>query len=484
MLTTKSIPLNKSFVGREHELNRLSEISSLNESGIVIVYGRRRVGKTELLEQALRNRNIIKLEGIEGYSQQEQIEAVLHQFSAYCSNPLIKKLRPKNWTEVFETIGSFMTKGTWTLYLEEIQWMANYSDDLIAELKYVWDNLLRYNRSLILVLCGSSPSFMLNDVIRSKALYNRSLHEIPLGELGLSDIRSFLGKNRSINEVMDACLCVGGIPEYLKYLKTRSSIFLSLCYHAFSKGGFFSNEYLRIFTSSLAGNKNYQKVIEYLGKRRFATRNDILTHLKTESGGTLSNLLTDLELCGFIDRYTPYNLKENSLLARYCICDQYLQFFFKFIKPIQKDIEQGTFNNAPTTAINSDSFQKWLGFAFERWCRKNHRIIARILGFESVRYRSGAFFNRSTQKESPNFQIDLLFERMDKVITVCEIKYLKAPASKKLIAEFEKKIALFSPGPKFTIQRVLISAEGADKGLTESGYFDRIIALKDIFQAS
>jgi len=478
----KFIKINKYFIGREYELKRLSSIGESNEPAIIVVYGRRRVGKTELIEQAFRERNILKFEGIEGQPEKKQMQNVLQQLSEYAEEPWLAKVNITSWTEMFKIIAGFVKQGIWTLYFEEIQWLANYKDDFISELKYVWDNYFRHNSRLVLILCGSSPSFAINHILGSKALYNRSQHELPLKEFDLLEAKEFLPK-RSNREIMDAYLTIGGIPEYLKWVSKDSSVFLSLCKNSFTAGSFFAHEYTRIFISSLANNKHYKKTIEFLSKKHFATRDDILKHFKLASGGGLSEILLDLKICGFISKYTPYNLDQDSLLARYCIGDAYLQFYFKFIKPIAKQIDNGDYNHNPTAALPTDSYSKWLGYAFERMCRNNHRLFAKILGFASIAYQSGVFFNRATNLESPGYQIDLLYDRGDKVYTICEIKYLQTKVNSKVIAEFEKKLSLFPNPQNRTIQKVLITTEGADETLSKRNYFDRIITLQDIFTA-
>lgn len=473
----------KDFIGRTYELQRLEEATHLNHAAIIIVYGRRRVGKTELIEYALHNRHLLKFEGLEGKSTQEQINAVLHQLAKYAEDPKIAKLNLTTWLEVLELISEYVKQGEWTLYFEELQWLANYDDDFISALKYVWDNYYRYNSKLLLILCGSSPSFMINHVVKSKALYNRSMYEIPLSEFTLTETAQFL-KKHSQQEVMDAYLTVGGIPEYLKYLQQDSSIFLSLCKNSFRRGAPFAGEYERIFVSSLANNPHYKEIILYLSKVKFATRKDITHYLKIKSGGYLSDLLRDLVLCGFIKMYTPYNLKENSMLSRFSIHDNFLMFYFKFIKPIESKIANGDFNQSPTKAINTEAYRKWQGYAFERFCRTNHRVIAKKLGFEDVRYQSGVYFNRAIEKNEPGFQIDLMYARDDKVFTICEIKYLQSKISAQVIDEFEKKIALLPNPKKYTIQKVLISLHGPTDALIAQGYFDRILLLSDFFDVN
>lgn len=481
MLQPKIIELHSNFIGRESELAKLAQIGgAADEASIVVVYGRRRVGKTELLEQAFRERNILKFEGIENASPEEQMDNVLWQLGLYQQNPPATKPTATRWREVFKLIADEISTGKWTLYFEEVQWLASYEDTFIAELKYVWDNFLRYNRELVMVLCGSSPSFIINHVLQSKSLYNRSQYEIPLQELNLVEAKSMLGE-RSNREVMDAYLSVGGIPEYLKRLKQESSIFLGLCQNSFTKGGYFSHEADRIFASSMAHKKYYKQIIEYLSKVKFAARSEILKHLGLKSSGKFSELLKDLELCGFINKYAPYNLSEDGTLTRYAINDMYLQFYYKFIKPRIEEIKNGDYDDNPLAAFKTNVYYQWLGYAFERMCRKNHRLIAKILGFGGVNYRSGVYFDRVTNSGEPGFQIDLLFMRDDNVCTLCEIKYLQNKVGTSVIDEVEKKIERLALSNRYSLHKVLITTEGAEQALINRPYFDQVITLDDFF---
>lgn len=476
----KKVHLKKPFIGRQEEIQLLEEIGSAKEAALLIVYGRRRVGKTELIEHTYAKRKLLKFEGVEGQSQELQQKIVMQQLSEYAKEPLLREVSVKNWIDVFQKIYEYTQKGLWTLYFEEVQWLADYKDDFIGELKYAWDNFFRHNPRMLVVLCGSATSFMINQVIHSKSLYNRSQHELRLKEFDLAESLQFF-KSHALKDVMDAYLCVGGVPEYLNRLKLKSSIFLSLCDQSFKPDSFFSREYNRIFISNFATNKHYKKVIQFLSQRKFATREEILKHLKIKSGGRFTELIDDLELCGFIGTYTPYNAPTDSKLVRFCIQDSYLQFYYKFIKPIEKDIQEGVYFKNPERAINDQTLQKWLGFAFERYCRKHHHHIAKILGFSAVRYRSGVYFSRSTEAEEPGFQIDHLYDREDNVITICEIKYLRGKVGTQVIVDFEKKLKSFPLLKNKTLQKVLICTYGAEKALQNSGYFDRIITLEELF---
>ena len=413
----------------------------------------------------------------------EQLTAALRQLSGYLGDALIAKLKLDSWSEFFQILhDKIPSSEPYTVYLEEVQWLANYDHRLIAELKFVWDNFLRHKPRFLLILCGSAPSFMLTKVLRSKALYNRSQHQLHLKPFSLRESATFMGPRYQRLQVLDAQLTVGGIPEYLNYLKTDASVLVALCKHSFRKDSFFCTEYDRTFTSSLADNKHYKKIVELLSKKKFLTREQIVKALGRTSGGDITELLEDLILCGFVERYHPFHLSTSSKLARYQISDCYLQFFYKFINPMLPQIENGSFDQDPMSALNKRSFDTWLGFAFERYCRRHERRIAKLLEFSGIHYRSGTFFNRSTNRRDPGFQWDLAFDRDDRVLTLCEIKYQRSPVTESVVSEFEGKLAHLPATSHKAVQRVLITPIGASQALHNIGYFDRIISAEELFE--
>lgn len=476
-------PLSPSrIIGREQYIEKIQKIALENTPAILIVYGRRRIGKTTLIEHTLGKRNLLKFEGIQGRSKAKQIQNCLDQLSAYVSDPLVSRLKITAWKDFFELLFRYTQTGSWTLYLEELQWLANYRQDLVADLKFAWDNYLQRNKQMLVVLCSSSPSFMIKKVVHSKALYNRSQHEIALRELTLREIKLLLKPTRSLREVMDAFLSVGGIPEYLRYVDGESSVYLGLCRNAFTSDSFFLNEYEKILVSSLADNPLYRRIIEFLSKVKNASRQDITNRLKIQANGSLVRVLEDLELCGFIRKYIPFDRDETTTLARYEINDNYLQFYFHFVKPLRPRIKQGDFDTTPYQAVPMSKMIQWLGYGFERLCRQQSILIARALGFEGVAYKSGPYFTQGKDQLKKGGQIDLVFSRSDKVTTVCEVKYTDNPIGTEIITSFEQKLNILSVSPSTTIQRVLISAAGATKELEERRYFDRILQLKDLFK--
>lgn len=468
--------VTKEFIGRKEELETLQKINQKREAAILIVQGRRRVGKTSLIEYAFKKEKILKIEGIEGLSEKMQILHVQKSLMIFLKDPLINKINCKNWGDIFEILTEKTKKLRLILYFEEVQWLADYKDHFAAYLKKSWDNGFQYNPDLLIVLCGSSPSFMLNKIIQSKALYNRSQHILTVNPFTIEETQMFLGGSYSKISIMDAYLTLGGIPEYLKYLQNTKSLYLKICENSFKKDAPFYNEYGKIYVSALAKNSNYKKIVEYLGRHRFATREQISSHVKQGSGGGLSELLLDLEVCGFIEKIHPFSLGPKSKLIRYAISDSYIQFYTKFIQPLSSKIQNSQFQKSASSALKINTYRQWLGYGFERWCRKEAHRIAHLLGFSAISYNSGAYFSRETKDSS--FQIDLVFDRADRVITVCEIKYKDAPVGIEIIVEFEEKLKKLKS--KKTVEKILISATGADEKLQNRSYFDRILTLDDL----
>jgi hypothetical protein len=203
--------------------------------------------------------------------------------------------------------------------------------------------------------------------------------------------------------------------------------------------------------------------------------------LKIKSGGSLTEVLDDLELCGFIEKYKPFHMNSGRGVFRYCITDPYLNFYGRFIKPVIQDINSGQFNENPTIAINHQSFQIWMGYAFERMIRSKRHLIAKILGFVGLPYKSGVYYNRNIIKENQGFQIDLIFEHSKYVYTICEIKYYEGLVGTEIVQEFEQKLKKFVNNKKHTIKKVLITNNGITDELFKRAYFDHVITIDNLF---
>ncbi len=470
---TLSSPLNSDgFVGRDYELTRLGEIQKSPGSKIIVVHGRRRVGKTTLLNKAFEGHTVFFFEGLQGQRKTTQLQHFVDQLAKRVNDPKLARMQVDSWREAFLLLHEHTKSQPCVIYLEELQWMSDYRDELVSDLKFVWDNYYRKNEQLILVVCGSSPSFLVRHVMQSKALHNRSQWEMPVKELQFSDAVQLIGIDKSPLEQLDGYLAVGGIPEYLKLLNSDSSVYLSLSKHAFADGGFFVHEAERVFVSSLAERPGYRAVIQILAKKGANTKSSILKQINNTSGGGAKDLFEDLELSGMIYPYSPIGFGESTRECKWMIRDSYLQFFFRLIAPKLSAIQRGEFNRHPSSALNHTEYRKWLGLSFERFCLFHHRQIASVLGFSGVEYRVGPFYQRNSPSAG---QLDFVFDRKDRVTTACEIKYQVHPPGGEIVKRFESAIQLLPHSKQRSIQKVLISPNGASPKLVNEGYFDQII---------
>lgn len=489
-LNSYRIYQNKNFFGRNREIEQLKKITQTNQANLIVVLGRRRIGKTELIEQFFSKNTVLKFEGIQTENrnfienQQYQIDNCLKRLAEYTNNPLIAQIKCSSWSVFFKLLDEQIQNEPVVIYFEEIQWLAGYKGDFTGELKPFWDDKWRHYKNLNLILCGSSPSFIISQLRGDKALFSRATAEIHLKPFVASEIMEYF-KRKGINELLLAILTVGGVIQYLKQLVTYSSIQSGLYEASFKQEGLFAQEAERIFVSSLNQNKYYKNIVAWLSKKRGATRNEIQNHFKISSGGTLTNILTDLEVCGFIEKITPLHLPADSLLSKYIVADEFLRFYYTFIAPKHKEIIRGRFNNNPHLALPLPKLMQYLGYSFERWCYHNVDAIARYLGFSAVEYSAGSFFSRKSDKLEKGFQIDLMFIRADHKILFGECKYNPTPlAIKKTYQELQQKAELFfSVNPKYknySYEFLLLTGETILDKSSVQKFFDHNICFEDL----
>lgn len=465
------------FIGRTKELQILREPPLRGEAELVAIYGRRRVGKTALIEEAFKGKLLFKFEGLEGQSEKNQLEHFRNHLKYYLpSNQVPEKLT--TWHVAFEKLSLLLKthEGTEVAVLfDEFQWMAEMKSFLISLLKSYWDNDFSRISNCKLILCGSVSSFIVKKVIRSKALYGRISKEIQLQPLHANQVQSFL-EGWSSAELLNAYLTLGGIPEYLNRLDPAESLTQNLTRLAFSPHGYFLNEFQRLFVSHFGSSDIYEKIVRALsdGPKNL---DQITKALKIKSGGTLSSKLEDLVLAGFIDRYYPLGKGEKSNSVRFRIFDEYLHFYFKFIEPNLREIISGEI--IPEQVLLHSSHTQWLGYSFERMCLKNSALLADYLRFSGISYRSGSWFKRS---DDISAQIDLAFVRADKVIVGCEIKNVNKIDTASIVATAERhRQALAEDFTGYAIQMILMSAKRIDIPNDVRRVFSRILFADEVF---
>ncbi|MBF0314923.1 MAG: ATP-binding protein [Oligoflexia bacterium] len=466
------------FVGRNHELKQLEQAYHATTSKLVAIYGRRRIGKSFLVEHFTKNKRLLVFEGLENETTPLQITQFTHDLALQLKDKVLLHVHFNTWEMVFDYLTDFFSKQNhkWVLFLDEFQWLAANQGRLVSLIKKYWDQHWK-KQNILLILCGSVSSYMVKNVIKSKALYGRINLEICLGQLYPSEAMKLLRSKRCKEEIFKYLLIIGSVPKYIDALDPNHSLEKNINTLCFTQNGDLVEEYEKIFYSQFKEYKTYEQIIRLLQEGPL----DLLSiskALKIPSGGGLLSYLTNLEKALFITCYTSYEKNLNSKNKKYKLTDEYLRFYFKYMQKNLKAIKVNATKNLFNLLVK-DQWEPWLGHAFENFCLKNAEYLATKMGFNDQVISFGPYF----KKESSGFQIDLIYVRADKTITLCEIKYHDRPITTKIIREVEKKCDLLSPFlPRgHTLEKALISQYGPDKHLNDANYFHHFLSIKELF---
>lgn len=468
------------FIGRLQELGLLEEAYNSDKNCLAVIYGRRRIGKSSLVKQFSLNKPFFyTFEALENEDTKGQIQHFTSYLKEQVTDPLLANITFNNWQDVFsyltEKVIKRKSKKKLVIFLDEFQWMAAGRQKLVSLVKYFWDNHWK-DKNVMLILCGSVASFMEKKVLSSKALYGRINLEILLkGLLPREAAQLFKGK-RSSEEILKYLLVFGGVPKYLEEIQLDKSFNQNINRLCFRKNSLMLNEINRIFYSQFRETKTYLSIVKLLENGIYSI-SEISRKLAIASGGGLKDYLKNLELAEIIRSYVPFDKSVKTKFRKYTISDEFLIFYFKFMEPNLRTIEDSG-SQMLFEAFSNDNLDTWLGFAFERFCVKHAAFFSKIMGFEDEVLIASPYFRR----DSRQFQVDLVYKRMDHVITVCEIKHLNKKISTAIIPGMEERIKLLEIPRGYTVDRALISLYGPDKSLLDSGYFNYYVNLDDLLE--
>ncbi|MBN1676847.1 MAG: ATP-binding protein [Kiritimatiellae bacterium] len=469
------------FVGRKSEIEALKQWQNRPAaSQLSAVYGRRRIGKTRLVEEAARGCRFLKFEGLEGEDEKAQQRHFIHTLYTFSGKREHQLFRSDNWIDLFILLSDYLGDEPAIVLFDELQWMAAEKTGLVSRLKYAWDNYFRPNNRVHLILCGSVSSFLVKKVVNSKALYGRIDLVLHLRAMALSELGPAFMKGRSIYEQLEYYLAVGGIPKYFELFNTSQSARLNLHRLSFSRDAFLFNEVNRLFVSHFGKSPHYANVVRELAARGFLDRSSVIDRTSLAHGGGATRVLEELELAEFVESYGPIGNPEARMLKRYRVADPFLRFYYTFIFPVRTRVGPRAL---PIHQCFPDvGYAVWRGLSFEHYCRQHTEALAALLGFSAVRYDVGPWFRRDDMKSGA--QIDLLFKRADNVLTLCEVKHRRT-VSADVITQVENKVEVLlnSPlnrGRDFTIEKVLISVHPPVPSVYEAGYFSKIVDLREL----
>jgi len=460
------------FFGREKELQKIRSLITSGRSEFLAVYGRRRVGKTMLIREALQQNFTFRLTAIGNADKRQQL-VNFHTSLKKLVAPHKELPIPKNWFEAFQQLIEYLENSTAErklVFLDELPWFDTAKSDFMPSLEHFWNSWASYRSDVILVVCGSAASWMINELINHKGgLHNRLTARIRLEPFTLKEAEALLkDKNQTIDryQIIQIYMVTGGIPFYLNNFDGGLSAMQNIENLCFTQDGPLRNEFNNLFPALFSNSERHIAIVEAIAaKNKGLTRKEIIEATRLPGNGSTSKLLMELEESGFIRKYIPFGRDKRESL--YQLIDLYTLFYLKFIRKGELLDENNWIN-----AMESSLYRAWSGYAFELVCLCHILQIKQGLSISGMITQAASWRGGNRDKSA---QIDLLIDRRDHVINLCEIKFsqYKFTITKEYAAQLEQKMAIFQAETATTkaVWLTMISTFG----LQENDYSRRLV---------
>ncbi len=483
-----------SIIGRYKEQHALDAILNAPVAQLIAIYGRRRIGKTFLVREFFRNKGqTMEVVGSHRGSMAHQLKIFSRGFSE-CFFRGIPLQTPSSWDEAFMQLTEQLhqilpSKKKIILFFDEIPWLATPRSRFIETLDHFWNTKWSLMPNLRIVLCGSAASWMMEHLINAKGgLHNRLTHAMLLQPFNLSETKAFLASKKSRltdRQILDLYLVTGGVPYYLERIDPTQSIVENIQRLCFSQDGLLYNEFENLFLALFDEADINIKIIRAISTaRKGLSREMLIKKTKLSSGGTLNKRLTELKAAGFIQEYVPYGKVRREIYYR--IIDEYSFFYLRWVEP-EKKTGYGFMTNHWHTKALSPDWKSWAGYSFESICLKHIPQIARALALDKLSCSLGSWrYTPPPKSHDAGAEIDLLFDRSDNAITVCEIKYSSDEyvIDKATAMNLAHKLTCFEEQTKTKKQLflIMITVYGVKRNIWSEDLIMGQVVLSDLFR--
>lgn len=477
---------NTVFTGRQEELVSLNWLLRKKTASLVVVSGRRRIGKSRLIEEFAKNKLFFHLTGLLP-TDKTTAETQRNEFAKQVAGCLdLPKYETQDWSELFSVLAKHTQKGRVIILLDEITWMGSKDPDFLGKLKNAWDLNFNKNPQLILCLCGSVSGWIEKNIISNTGFLGRISLKITLEEMLLEDCNQFLerlGFNRSAFEKFMILSVTGGIPWYLEQIDPTLSATENIQKLCFIKNGVLLDEFKHIFSDLFGRRKTIcRDIVRFLAKgpAEFAA---IAKQLNYQVSGALSEYLDDLLISGFISRDFTWHVQsgKEAHLSHYRLSDNYLRFFLKYIEPNQNQIRKGHYKHQSLDAL--PGWSTMMGLQFENLILNNRHRIHKVLGIrpEDIVVDNPFFQTKTTRREA--CQIDYLIQTRLKTLFACEIKFSRNEIKLDIIKTMQDKLKKLSLPKGFACLPVLIHVHDVQDSVLDANYFFKVIDARDWLNA-
>lgn len=471
------------IIGRDKEMQLLRDTLTSEYSQFVAVYGRRRVGKTFLIRESFNYHFDFQFTGADKTPARKQLARFRN---ALIQQGLQDVPQITNWIDAFFELERFLDErpaGKKVVFLDELPWMDAPRSGFLSELESFWNGWASARKDIILVVCGSATSWMMNKIIKNKGgLHNRLTHRISLKPFSLgrcSELCRANGITLSPKQLLEGYMVFGGIPYYWSLLHKGASMDQEIDRLIFSSDGEMHDEFEMLYAALFRQPQPYLNIIELLAKKQVGmTREEIRTQLKVDTGGYFTDLLNDLEWCGFIRSYSVMGKKSKEEV--YQLIDNYTLFYYSFIKNSKQN------EHSWMALVSSPRYNTWHGLAFERVCLWHIEQIKYKLGISGILSEEYAWkYYGDKDTDIRGVQIDLLINRKDGVIDLCEMKYSQSPfaITQEYAAELHRKLSTFQnvTRTKSAVHIVLVTTDGVLHN-AQWGEIQNEVTLEDLMK--
>lgn len=466
------------FYGRKNELNQLQHLLKKKTSSLVVVKGRRRIGKSRLIEEFGKNMRSLIFTGLppeEKTTAQIQREYFVKQMERLLK---VRGIKADDWGDLFWHLSKEIGKGAFLIVFDEINWMGSCDPTFLGKLKSAWDLYFKNNPQLIFTLSGSMSAWIEKNILSSTGFMGRISLDLTLDELPLEDCNLFWrNKTKLVSsyEKFKVLSVTGGVPRYLEEIDPDLSAEENIQFLAFQKGGLLVEEFDRIFSDLFSQRSSrYKQILIRLAKGR-ADLSELCKAAHLEKGGTASAYVEDLVETGYIAKdhiWYINNGHRKSKLSYFRLKDNYIRFYLKYIEPNRNQIEKNRIKIPP-------AWWTIMGIQFENLILNNFHRLHELLNINpSEIVFDNPYFQRAT-KDKLGCQIDYLIQDKFNTLLVCEIKFSKEKIGASVVKEVMDKIKRLKIPKKFSVRPILIHVNGVQDAVLESDFFAKIINFGD-----
>lgn len=474
------------LIGRKKEQEILAKSFKSNESEMIAILGRRRVGKTFLVRTVYGDQIDLEITGVQDATRSEQLESFNFLLNNFSKSKTPIQL-PKSWLQAFHQLITVLdqqkkSRKKRVLFFDELPWLATRKSGFLKAMGFFWNNWASKN-NIVVVICGSAASWMIQKVVKDKGgLHNRITRRIYLNPFTLSETEQFFTQRKiKLNryQIVQIYMIMGGIPHYLKEIESGKSAIQNIDDICFSKDGLLREEFSRLYPALFEKSENHISVVATLAKKwKGLTRKEIVKIAKLPEGGGISKIIDELINSGFVSSYYPFGKKKKNMLYR--LTDEYSLFYIHFIEN-KRTPEKGIWKSLSQTQI----YKSWSGYAFESLCLKHIAQIKKALEIGGIYTETSSFLFQGDQ-DRQGIQIDLLIDRNDHAINICELKFYndKFIVNRTYAQNLRKKIATFSELTKTRKQvfLTLITTFGLTPNKHSIGLIDNDFTMDILFE--